>query len=84
MSLGRGCGAREAAIACVALGWTIALLAVLVSTVATGNFLFEYAPTPGGEEIVSPYFKVAAAAAILPLGVAGLILAGSLLRGRRR
>ena len=80
---------REIAIAVLGLGWTVSFLAIAVSTVVTGNFLFEYAPTPSPaalsqEEIVSPYFRVAAAAAVLPLALAALILSGSWLRSRLR
>lgn len=75
---------REIAIAVVGLSWTVSFIAIAVSTVATGNFLFEYAPNPGQEEIVSPYFKVAAPAAVLPLAFAGLILTGAWLRNRGR
>ena len=78
---------REIAIAVVGLGWTVSFIAIAVSTVVTGNFLLEYAPTPGeigGQESVSPYFKVAAPAAVLPLLFAGLILTSDWLRSRLR
>ena len=73
---------REALIVIVVLGWTLAAVSIAVSTLVTGNVLFEYASVPGEPEIVSPYFQVAAPAALLPLVLATLILTAAWLRNR--
>ena len=59
----------------IAIGWSIAAIVVLISMVNTGNFLIESARTPGLSEEPSPYFRIAAVAALAPvLTVAPLIL----------
>ena len=77
-----GAAMREAAIALLGLGWTISAIAIAVSMAATGNFLFEYAPQPGQEEVGSPYFHVAAPAFLLPLPFAASVFAWGWLRTR--
>lgn len=75
---------REALIVIVVIGWAVAAVTIAVSTFVTGNFLFEYAPLPAEPEIVSPYFKIAAPAALLPVVLGAALLTGAWLRARLR
>ena len=63
------------ALGAIAIGWSIAAITVFVSMVDTGNSLIESAPAPGLPEEPSPYFRIAAIAALAPvLIIAPLIL----------
>ena len=55
---------REALVWAVLAGWAVMAVPIITSIAQTGDFLFEYGPDSGRPEIVTPYFKAVALAAL--------------------
>jgi hypothetical protein len=62
---------RESIIWTVAAGWLLIGVTITMSFAQTGDFLFEYGPHSGREEVVTPYFKLVAISMSIQLTTIG-------------
>ncbi len=61
-------GLRESVVWSTLASWLVTWGSIGASVIFTGDFLFESHATPDAPGYVTPYFKVAAAALVLPIG----------------